>query len=417
MKRLENIFLFVCIFVGLFIFSFYIYRIIFPECSLLGYTLCAALGEDFYPLYQAGHNVLTGQYVYGPLAGNDLVAPYFVEFKYLPITALIWGPFFRLMSHNAEYAYHSYLTFSIMAHLQGTFFIWLIWKKQKASKYILGLALLLWLGFFALNSEWRMGQFNDIAGVFFLGFLTGIIYEKKYLSPLLWTLSLSWKPLALFAAPFFLKSKYKIGLLFFLTFILGISSFYILYFQLKDPTSITTFLNTVLLTGNMEGWYIGFIDNFSVNSFIAEIFYDKSPIIYNQLSRAFSFLIIAFLGIVTLGTKLKTKGNEVLYILFTVTSFLVFYKYMWESLLNFWAPIVVVCFIIGKEKWEKVLMGLCGLVLATPSLYYLWFFNQTDIMGFLLISEKALPQLIVYVYLLYKLSKRFHDSLRSPIIA
>ncbi len=403
MKRLENAFLFSCIFVGLSIFSYYVYRIIFPECSHLGYTLCAALGEDFYSLYQAGHNVFTGHYIYGSLAGNDLVTPYFMEFKYLPTTALVWGSFFRLITPNAECTYHLFLTLSIIAHLLGAFLIWLIWKKQKASKYILGIALLLWLGFFALNSEWRMGQFNDIAGVFFLGFLTGVIYEKKYLSPMLWTLSLSWKPLALFTTPFFLKIKYKIGLLFFLTFIFGTTFFYIVYFQLKDPTSITTFLNTILLGSNRDGWQIHYIDNFSVNSFIAEIFYDKSPIIYNLLSKAYLFLIIVFLGIVTLGVKLKTKGNEVLYLLFTATTFLVFHKEVWESLLTFWAPIVVVCFIISKEKWEKVLIGLCGFVLATPSLYYLWHFHKTYIMRFLLISEKALPQVIVYVYLLYKL--------------
>jgi len=105
-KIRENIFLISCFLIGLIIFSYYIYRILFPWCSNLGYTLCAAIGEDFFSLFQAGHNILNANYIYGPSANSNLIVPYFMTFRYFPISAILLGIPFVMIVPNAEFAFN-----------------------------------------------------------------------------------------------------------------------------------------------------------------------------------------------------------------------------------------------------------------------------------------------------------------------
>ncbi len=413
LKTRENIFLIFCFLIGVIIFSYYIYRIIFPSCSILGYTLCALIGEDFFALFQAGHNILNANFIYGPSAENNLITPFFMTFKYFPVSAIFLGVPFVIIAPTAEFAFSLFLALSIAIHFLGIFFIWLICKKQKVGKYILGVSLLIFLSAFPLNSEWRMGQFNDIAGVFFLGFLTAVIYDRKFLSSVFWMLSFFWKPIIFLSFPFFIKARDKLGTFLILAFVFLGTVIYIGFFQIFDNKAITYFLNTLFLYKDRVGWSLHHIDNFSVYSFLGELLYDHFYNIYFISTSIYLFLIIFIYLIITFKIKLKSKINKIYYLLFSVSTLLVYSREIWESTLSFWTLIVIAAFLFAKNK-ERIIIGFCGLIFVTPSLFYFWHFNETEFWRFLLIGEKALPQIVMYTYFLYKILNLMLIDRKNP---
>ena len=266
----------------------------------------------------------------------------------------------------------------------------------------MGLSLLIWLSAFPLNSEWRMGQFNDIAGVFFLGFLWATIYGRKFLSSVFWILSFFWKPIIFFSFPFFIKIRDKLGTLLILVFVFLGTVMYIGSFQIFDNKAIVYFLNTLFLYKDRAAFSLHYIDNFSVYSFLGELLYDHFNSIYFISTSIYLLLIILIYLIITFKIELKSTSNKIYYLLFSVGTLLIFSREIWESTLSFWIPIVIVSFIFAKNK-ERILIGFCGLIFATPSLFYFWNSNKTELWRFLLIGEKALPQIVMYIYFLYKI--------------
>ncbi len=400
-KKIENAIFYLLFIIGLGVFIYYIYIAIQAPCGKLGYTLCAAIGEDFFHLYQAGYNFVHGYYVYDSEAGQHLATPFFMQTRYFPATFILFGwPF--LFFDEPFIAYHAYLYLSIFIHFCGLWAIWAIYKKFKSNKVILGLSFMLWLSFYPLNSEWRMGQFNDIAGVFFLFTTALLIYRKELLGGISWIISLTWKPFALFSLPYFIKTRDKKALTLFSFFFVISTGIYISYFQLKNPNALKEFLDIILFVKNREGFQIHYIDNFGVFSLLGEIFYNSSVVLYTWSCRIFIVLLFALYGFVSLIANTKKELPRIYFLLFSTATLLIYHKEVWESVLCFWLPIIIVLLIIARNVKEKVFIFVCALFLATPSLFYFQQIYETDFWRFLLISEKAIPQLVLYSYLAIK---------------
>lgn len=156
------------ILIAIVVFFFYLKFLFKPYCFKLGYTLCAAIGEDFFALYQATYNFFHNIFIYGESASINLVTPYFMIFKYFPISPLLIGWPFLIFFSGAESAYHGYLIFVILFYLFGFYSIYLIAKKFKTDNLTKVLTFFLWFTFFPILSDLRMGQYNLISSLFLL---------------------------------------------------------------------------------------------------------------------------------------------------------------------------------------------------------------------------------------------------------
>lgn len=81
---------------------------------------------------------------------------------------------------------------------------------------------------------------------------------------------------------------------------------------------------------------------------------------------------------------------------------LILHKQVWESWLTIWLMILSVLFILSKSNKEKIFIFLNFLVLGSPTLFYFWNLHQNSLWRFFVIGEKAIPQLLIYTYILYK---------------
>ena len=88
----------------------------------------------------------------------------------------------------------TYLFFSISLHLVSIYIIVKIAQKLKAKQYQTVSAIFVWLTYFSLTSEWMMGQFNLLAGMFLLFAIYFELFEKRLMVVKLGLLSLFFLP-------------------------------------------------------------------------------------------------------------------------------------------------------------------------------------------------------------------------------
>ncbi|NMB92549.1 MAG: DUF2029 domain-containing protein [Parcubacteria group bacterium] len=395
------------------VFIFYLKFLLKPYCLKLGYTLCAAIGEDFFALYQATYNFFHNIFIYGEQAQTILVTPYFVVFKYFPITPLLIGWPFLLISSQVELAYHSYLLFVLLFYVLGFYAIYLIAKKFQVDNLTKVGICFLWFTYFPILSDLRMGQFNLIVSLFFLFSLVFLVYSKNILSALSWIISLALKPIALLNIGYYFKTKNKTALILFLLFFVIFTIGYLGYHGLYYPKAFSDFFNLVFLSGNRTGWQIHYPDNFSINSFLAELLYDKSKVLFVLASKLHIFLLFSVFLLFSFKLKFQQDiKTDFYYSLYAFTTMIMYHKEVWESWLSVWVIIVSLLLILAKNKKEKIFLFLNGLILGTPSLFYFYELNRSDFWRFLLISEKSLPQILIYGYLLYKICIIIRQSIQ-----
>ncbi len=402
-KRIISYFLFSCLIgIGIFIFGFYLNYTFHPYCLKLGYTLCAAVGEDFYSLYQSSYSFFHFNFIYGKPASLNLVTPYFMPFKYLPATPLLVGWPFVLFSHP-DSAYQFFLWISVVLHLLSLYILYLIGKKLKAKPVTIALVLFIWLSYFSILSNWRMGQFNHLAAIFFLFMVAAILYKKKIFTALSWIISLAWKPVTILAFPYFWKRKNKQALILFSSLFIFFTAAYLGYWQLYSPSAIKTFFQTILLQGNRLPLQVHYIDNFGVYALGGEIFFDHGRKIWNVFSLIYPYLVLLFYFFVTLRVKLEKQSERIYYLLFTLATLLMWHKELWESWLVLWLPIVTILLLMSRKRKDKIFILVNIAFLATPSLYYFQQLHPLPLWRFVLIAEKAIPQLLIYLFLIWKL--------------
>ncbi|MGC9067028.1 MAG: glycosyltransferase 87 family protein [Minisyncoccia bacterium] len=394
----------VLVLLALFVFVFYLKFLLKPYYLKLGYTLNAAIGEDFFAVYQASYNFFHNIFIYGEPAQTILVTPYFMVFKYFPVTPLLIGWPFLLFSAKAELAYYSYLIFVLLFYIIGFYAVYLITKKFQADSLTKTSIFFLWFTFFPILSDLRMGQFNLIASLFFLFSLVSLAYSRQILNAFNWIISLVFKPIALLNIFYYFKTRNKTALTLFILFFVIFTLAYLGYYSLYYPEAFSDFFTIIFLSGNRTGWQIHYPDNFSINSFLGELFYDKSKIIFSLISKLYIFCL--FLVFLIISLKLKFKKDiktELYYSLYAFTTMVMYHKEVWESWLSIWIVVITLLLILTDNKKEKIFLFLNGLILGTPSLFYFYELNHSNFWRFLLIFEKTIPQILIYSYLIYQI--------------
>ena len=392
------------ILISLLIFAFYLNFLLKPFCLKMGYTLCAAIGEDFFALYQATYNFFHNHFIYGDLAKMYLVSPYFMIFKYFPASPLLIGWPFLIFASKALIAYHLYLIFVILVYIFAFYAIYLIAKKFRADSITKALLFFMWFTYFPLLADLRMGQFNLISSLFFLFSLVGIIYYKPLISGLMWIISLAYKPLALLNVFYYLKTKNKVAIISFVVVFVVFTGGYLLYHQIYYPQAINDFLKLLLLKENRIGWQVHYPDNFSVFSFLGELFYDRLAKLFKIVIKIYTLVLMGIFSFITYRIKFTNDiKTQLYYSLYAFSTLLIYHREVWESWLTAWLVIIVFLFILALSRKEKIFLFCNSLILGTPTLFYYYELTKSNNWRFLLIAEKVLPQILIYGYLVFLL--------------
>lgn len=392
------------------IFSFFIKIIITQPCLKLGYSLCAVIGEDFFALYQAIFNFINGNFIYGQVAEVNLFAPFFMTFKYFPITPAVFSPFFMFI-HSATAAYYFYTFLCILFHIFSIYGIFLIYKKTQQNIIFLGISIFLWLSNFHLLSEWRMGQYNNLAANFMLWTIVFILYSDKLKSSIFWILSLITKPISILCVPFFIKDRNKYAIVLFILLFVLFSFFYLQYFQLNHGiTAFKLFFDTLTISGDRSGWQIHYIDNFSVKAFLGELFYDHSPALWNLSYNIFTYIIFALYFLVTIFLQFNTPKIKIYYLLLGLITLTLGHAELWESWLTIYSVIVVTLLLLSKKLWEKIFIIINGLLLSTPTIFFLWSNQKTATTRFWLIGLKVIPQILLYILIIFIIATKLKNN-------
>ncbi|MGE4554750.1 MAG: glycosyltransferase 87 family protein [Candidatus Paceibacterota bacterium] len=398
---------------SIFIFLNYISFLFAPvTCWKLGYTLCADQGEDFYSLYQAAFNFSKNLFIYQKPPPPFLVVPYYMPFKYFPLSPVIIGYPFLKISSSVFDSYRFFLLLNILFYIfsfLGIFLLASFFRKSLFEKIIL---FTFWFSFFPIVSDLRMGQFNLISALCFLLAFIFIVFDKKILASFSWFFSLLFKPLTFFNFFYFLKNRNKIAIFLF-GLNLAFTLIYFLYYYFLDPSSFQNIFKIYnLFSSQRVGWQIHYPDNFSVHSFLGEIFYDKFPLIFKIFSLTFKIVLILIFLFLTFKLKFNRNNQKIeyYYLLYSFLTPVIVYPEVWESWLAIYSVILALLFILLETYKEKIFIFINYLLLATPSFYYFYQKTKSPFWRFLLIGEKAVPQLLIYMYLTYLLFKFLHTQ-------
>jgi len=129
---------------------------------------------------------------------------------------------------------------------------------------------------------------------------------------------------------------------------------YLGYYNLYYPQAISDFLKLVLLSGDRSGWQIHYPDNFSVNAFLGELFYDNYHLLFSFVSKLYPLILIGIFLVISY--KIQFKGEvktDLYYSLYAFSTLMMLHKEVWESWLSAWLIVLVVLIILASRRKEK----------------------------------------------------------------
>jgi hypothetical protein len=147
-------------------------------------------GWDFYALYQAGHNVLTGRSVYESDGSQiDVVIPdgTYTPFRYLPLSAYTVGILLNLVS--PLWAYRLWIVFTEACLLACIALTWRVVKDRDRRARLVAM----WLCYTPYYLELYMGQFSFVQGTLIFVVLLlalretwGLLFDLSWIGGVLW---------------------------------------------------------------------------------------------------------------------------------------------------------------------------------------------------------------------------------------
>jgi len=159
-------------------------------------------GWDFYALYQAGHNALTGVSIYESDNDKiDVVAPVYTPYRYLPFGACTLGVALNALSPEQAYGLWELV-------IEGTLLACAITSWRLAHEPNRGALLAsMWLLYTPLYLEFYLGQFTLVQAAFVWAMLLACRTGWTRRADVWWTLSLLWKQNTALLAPLYLRQR------------------------------------------------------------------------------------------------------------------------------------------------------------------------------------------------------------------
>ena len=157
-------------------------------------------GADFFAVYQAGHNFLSGVSVYTP--GAEAV-PYAYPFRYLPFMAVLPGAIANLLPPWP--AYWGWVAFVEALLAINVLLTWRFAPDRRTA--VAGATM--WLLFTPFYLELFMGQFSFVMATLFFWLGLGLHLDRRLHSLTAWTVSVLTKGMSLLFLPLLWKQGWS----------------------------------------------------------------------------------------------------------------------------------------------------------------------------------------------------------------
>ncbi len=397
-------------------------------------------GWDFYALYQAGHNVLTGHSVYeSDGAKIEMVIPdgTYTPFRYLPLSAYTVGVLLNAVS--PLWAYRLWVA-TIEALLLGC--VVLTWRTVEDPDRR-ARAAAMWLFFTPFYLELYMGQFSFVQGALLFVMLVtarGLPRHQEHaplfgiptagsgrndkpvsahhvrtlpgvLFDLAWVGSVLWKQNTALLAPLMVRLRRwrALGILALALLVTALP-----YFALV-PGSLRAF------TGNFTSeppWFQ--FGNLGFRQFVFDLMWSVGDVLGTTVpalvySGAQMGIVLFFGGLALALTMLDRRPDPVLHISLWMSAFFLVYHHVWEHHYVMLLPVLVALYLQGQFRWVWAIYVL--IALPTP-------FFPIDPRGQVAVldamrwtpirplwqdlayhASKALPTLALYVALAWQIAR------------
>ena len=376
-------------------------------------------GWDFYALYQAGHNVLTGHSVYeSDGAKIEMVIPdgTYTPFRYLPLSAYTLGLLLNAVS--PLWAYRLWVA-TIEILLMGC--VALTWRTV-ADPDRRARATAMWLLFTPFYLELYMGQFSFVQGALLFVMLVSAERTDPGLPfDLAWVGSVLWKQNTALLAPLMVRLK-RWRALGVLTLALLVTA--LPYFALV-PGSLRAFAGN--FTSEPPWFQFG---NLGLRQFVFDLMWSVGDVLGIEISTAVYSgaqvgIALLFAGLALALTLLDRHPDPVLHISLWMSAFFLVYHHVWEHHYVMLLPILVILYVQNRIRWVWVIYLL--IALPTP-------FFPIDPQGQVAVldamrwtpirplwqdlayhASKALPALALYGALAWQIARPLVRDWRGPL--
>jgi len=355
-------------------------------------------GWDFYALYQAGHNVLTGASAYESANERiDVVVPLYTPFRYLPISAYTVGV--ALNAVPPLWAYRLWVAFVEATLLACAYLSWRLTPGRR------GLVLAaMWLCFTPYYLELYLGQFTLVQSALVLLMMvasTGAwpAWERAF-GPA-WIASLLWKQnTALFGPLLVRQGRWRL----LLVAAIAVAATSVPYF-VAVPGSLAAFL------GNLaSGAPAPQLGNLGVRQFLYSVASAVAPGLSSGahlgLQRGWVAVVV---GVGLWLTLRDRRPDPLLHLCLWTTTYLLIYHHVWEHHYVFALPVLVMLYRRDGSPWVLAIYALLALwtpyILIDPrgmAAYHepmRWTPLEPRVLDVLYHASKALPAVALWGYI------------------
>jgi hypothetical protein len=308
-------------------------------------------GWDFYAVYQAGHNALTGVSIYESDNDKiDVAVPLYTPYRYLPFTALTLG-----VALNALSPLWGYRLWVLIVELALLACAWVSWRLARAPNRGAVLASM-WLLFTPHYLELYLGQFSLLQAAWVFAMLLGSAQGLNSRTDAWWALSLLWKQNTALLAPIYLRQRRIVPLLLVGLVVLALS----LPYLLATPGALTAFLQN--LHGGAPGHQLG---NLGVRQWLYSAVSWLLPTVsangHVWIGRAWVAAVLAASAIATFGPRRVDVG---LLICLWMSVYFLIYHDVWEHHYVLALPVCVWLYHRTGSRWVLACYAL--LAIWTP---------------------------------------------------
>jgi len=369
-------------------------------------------GWDFYAVYQAGHNVLTGASIYESDNDKiDVVVPLYTPYRYLPFLATTWGVVLNILSPATSLGLWVFV-------IEGLYLlcIALAWRHSGSGARGAVLAAM-WLAFTPYYLELYLGQFNVAQAVLILVFLLQETQQPgTWRGELAWGASLLVKPHSgLLAFPLLRGRRWRALLI----GVVGVVVMSAPYMALH-PTALGAFLHNFVSDAPAPQ-----LGNLGVRQLIYSGLSALCPSMSASAHNTVQSLWVALVMAIALGLTFQSRRADPsdLYC-FWLTSYLVLYHHVWEHHYILLLPVFTVLY-LKRGAWPVLLFYL-PIALWTPYRWIdpggraaydasmRWTLLEPIWLDVLYHASKAIPTLLLWVYLIGQLRLGVHATPASP---
>lgn len=360
-------------------------------------------GWDFYALYQAGHNVLTGVSAYESDSDKiDVVVPFYTPFRYLPVSVYTLGVALNVLS--PLWAFRLWVAATELIWLGCAYVCWRMpTSRERGAQYAA-----MWLLFTPYYLEIYLGQFSVVqAALILLMMLCAHRPPLGWRYDLAWVLSLLWKQNTGLFAPLFLRlGRWRA---------LGLAGLAVLvtsapYFALH-PSGLGAFLANFA-----SGPPSPQLGNLGVRQFWFSALSALGPSLSAGAHAAFQRIWVGAVLALGLWLTLRDRQPDVtMHLCFWTTTHFLVYHHVWEHHYVLMVPVFVMLYHRTRSRVIWLLYALVAIwtpyVLIDPrgmAAFHApmrWTPLQPRVLDVAYHASKAVPGLLLWVHIARRIAR------------